>query len=211
MGGSRSCATALSSHLGDGPVAEAGTRPLRAPAPWPRHPGHPRHPRQRLLGASRWEQAHWDNAHLARCVRGQGQSMQRAGRPLSQWLRAGQWPCAQARPATVLGVLGVLGVLARLPSNEILAGGPPTPSGIPDGVPVASNAAAWKAAVPVNACAQALVGARVPRALSEECHLAGEVGEFLARAAHDLRGVDVEVVRLQVLEDLVGAVYDGAR
>ncbi len=29
----------------------AGARPLRAPTPWPRHPGHPRHPGLRLLGA----------------------------------------------------------------------------------------------------------------------------------------------------------------
>jgi len=66
----------------------------------------------------------------------------------------------EAHPATVLGVLGVLLVLVRPPENEILAGGPPAPSGIPDGVPVASNAVAWKAAVPVSACASSGRGTR---------------------------------------------------
>ena len=59
-------------------------------------------------------------------------------------LRASQWPCAQAHPATVLVVLGVPGVLARPPPNEI-------PCGRPANFLWHSPPAAWKAAIPVSA------------------------------------------------------------
>ena len=39
---------------------------------------------------------------------------------------------------------------------------------------------------------------------SEQRHLAGDVGELLARAADDLRRIGVKVVGLEVGEDLVG-------
>ena len=58
-----------------------------------------------------------------------GPSTQRARRPLSQWLRTGQWSCAQATPATLSAVSVVPVVSASPPENEIPAGGPPTPSG----------------------------------------------------------------------------------
>jgi len=60
-----------------------------------------------------------------------GPSTQRARRPLSQWLRTGQWSCAQATPATLSAVSVVPVVSASPPENEIPAGGPPTPSGTP--------------------------------------------------------------------------------
>ena len=148
-------------------VGQAGTWPLRAPAPWPRYPGHPRHPGQRLPGASRWGQAHWDNAHLARCVHGQW-AVHATGetpvvpvalrRPMA--LREAHpatvpreaHPATvprEAHPATVLGVLGVLGVLVRPHSNEIPCGRPAnfqrhSPSGWPAHPQRHSPYAAWK-------------------------------------------------------------------
>ena len=65
---------------------------------------------------------------------------------MSQWLCAGQWPGAQAHPATVLGVLGVLGVLAKALEREAAKCLP------------GLRPAAKMAAFPVKALREALTG-----------------------------------------------------
>ena len=54
-GGSQLVATAWNAAYWRRANGWVGARPLRAPTPWPRHPGHPRLPGLRLLGTSYWK------------------------------------------------------------------------------------------------------------------------------------------------------------